>query len=216
MKRIFYLTIIIICSTATGFSQGETINNQTVIEMSKAGLSTELILRKIASSQASFDLSSNRLIELKKAGVDDAVINSMLDRNEQSNSSTTGVANAASSESTGPAPASGAKVMSMAKTIAFGKSSLQPSRQALEKELMKRKDFRQLNLTIQRYKETADLFVDIGFVSGSWVTHRYVYRIYDRKTGSVITAGETTSWGSLAENLARHIAKGLVAARNGS
>ena len=81
---------------------------------------------------------------------------------------------------------------------------------------MKRKDFRQLNLTIQRYKETADLFVDIGFVSGSWVTHRYVYRVYDRKTGSVITAGETTSWGSLAENLARHITKRLVAAKIGT
>ena len=102
-----------------------------------------------------------------------------------------------------------------AKTIAFGKSSLQPSRQALEKELLRRKDFQQLNLTILRYKEAADLFVDIGFVAGSWITHRYVYRVYDRRTGVVITAGETTSWGSLAENLARHIAKSLVAARAG-
>ena len=80
---------------------------------------------------------------------------------------------------------------------------------------MKRKEFQQLNLTIQRYKESADLFVDIGYVSGSWVTHRYVYRVYDRRSGAVIAAGETTSWGSLAENLARHIAKGLAAARAG-
>ena len=73
----------------------------------------------------------------------------------------------------------------------------------------------ELNLTIQRYKNSADLFVDIGFVSGSVLTHRYVYRVYDRRSGAVITAGETTSWGSLAENLARHIAKSLVAARTG-
>jgi hypothetical protein len=31
----------------------------------------------------------------------------------------------------------------------------------------------------------------------------------------VIAAGETTSWGSLAENLARHISKSLGAARSG-
>ncbi|HUR99745.1 MAG TPA: hypothetical protein VMZ26_16885, partial [Pyrinomonadaceae bacterium] len=61
----------------------------------------------------------------------------------------------------------------------------------------------------------ADIFVDIGFVSGSLLTHRYVYRIYDRRSGAVISAGETTSWGSLAENLARHIAKSLTAARAG-
>jgi hypothetical protein len=92
---------------------------------------------------------------------------------------------------------------------------LQPSRQALEKELIKRPDFQKLNLTILRYKDQADLFVDIGYVSGSWLTHRYVFRIYDRRSGAVIVAGETTSWGSLAGNLARHIAKGLAAAREG-
>jgi hypothetical protein len=107
-----------------------------------------------------------------------------------------------------------AAVLAGAKTIAFGKSSVQPSRQALEKELIKRPDFQKLNLTILRYKDQADLFVDIGFVSGSWITHRYVYRIYDRRTGAVVAAGETTSWGSLAENLARHIAKRLNAARD--
>jgi hypothetical protein len=107
-------------------------------------------------------------------------------------------------------------MMTSAKTIAFGKSSLQPSRQALEKELLKRKDFQQLHLTIERYKDSADLFVDIGFVSGSWITHRYVYRVYDRRSGAVVAAGETTSWGSLAENLARHIAKSLIAARAGT
>jgi len=50
----------------------------------------------------------------------------------------------------------------------------------------------------------------------SLVTHRYVFRIYDRRTGAVIAAGETTSWGSLAENLARHIAKSLTAIKSGS
>ena len=98
-----------------------------------------------------------------------------------------------------------------AKTIAIEKSSLHPSRQALEKELLKRQDWQKLNLNIVRYKEGADLFIEIGFVPLSVITHRYVFRVYDNKSGTVITAGETTSWGSLAENLARNISKSLSA-----
>ena len=102
----------------------------------------------------------------------------------------------------------------MARTIAFKKSSAHPSRQNLEKALLKNKDFKQLNLTILRYKEEADIFVEMGFVSGSWLTHRYVYRIFDRRSGAVLAAGETTSWGSLADNLARHIGRSLVQLRD--
>ena len=81
---------------------------------------------------------------------------------------------------------------------------------ALEKELMKRPEWKQFGLTLGRYKESADLYVEIGFIPMSLITHRYVYRIYDRRSGAVIAAGETTSWGSLAENLAKHITRSLV------
>jgi hypothetical protein len=221
MYRILILTLILFSTSTLALSQSETIDNRIVIEMSKAGLSAELIVRKISTSQTTFDVSAHGLIYLKKAGVDDVVIGAMIERTETVIASSPA---SASSDSTttsefsesGPLQVASINAMlSSAKTIAFGKSSVQPSRQALEKELMKRKDFQQLNLTIQRYKETADLFVDVGFVSGSWITHRYVYRVYDRRTGAVIVAGETTSWGSLAENLARHIAKSLIAARTG-
>jgi hypothetical protein len=196
------------------------VDNRTIIDMTSSGLSSEIILKKIASSQTKFDVSAGSLIELKKAGVDDNVIAAMMERSDgrQLSRSDPAISESGSqgySES-GPAiPVTPKESVTGAKTIAFGKSSLQPSRQALEKELLKRKDFQRLNLTILRYKESADLFVDIGFVSGSWITHRYVYRIYDRHSGAVIAAGETTSWGSLAENLARHIAKSLLSARTG-
>lgn len=188
--------------------------------MSRSGLSSEIILKKIASSRTAFDVSAASLIELKKAGVDDNVIAAMMDRTEAEVpavlETVPGHSGGVGYSESGPAtPVTPSESVIGAKTIAFGKSSLQPSRQALEKELLRRKDFQRLNLTILRYKEAADLFVDIGFVSGSWITHRYVYRVYDRRSGAVITAGETTSWGSLAENLARHIAKSLVAARAG-
>ena len=101
-----------------------------------------------------------------------------------------------------------------AKTIAFTKSSTHPSIQALEKELMKRSEWPTLNLAIDRRWDKADLYVDIGFVHMSLITHRYVFTVYDRRSGTVIAAGETTSWGSLAENLARNIAKSLIKVRN--
>ncbi|PYS99610.1 MAG: hypothetical protein DMF63_11030 [Acidobacteria bacterium] len=210
MHRTLTLTLVLFFTVAA-FAQNETIDNKTVVEMSKAGLSSELIVRKIGTSHATFDVSASALIVLKKADVDDSVIAAMIERSEIA------IAPAPGFSESGPPPvATPEHVMNSAKTIAFGKSSLQPSRQALEKELMKRKDFQGLHLTIERYKDSADLFVDIGFVPFSWITHRYVYRIYDRRTGAVLAAGETTSWGSLAENLARHITKSLMASRSGT
>jgi hypothetical protein len=92
-----------------------------------------------------------------------------------------------------------------AKTVAIEKSSLNPSRQGLEKALFKRKQWQKYNLTLVRYKQDADIYIEIGRVPFSWLSHRYVFRLYDRRSGTIITAGETTSWGSLAEHLAREI-----------
>jgi hypothetical protein len=210
------LFAVVFSASLVASAQTESLDNQTVIGLTKAGLSAEIISKKISSSRPVFDTSAPALIELKRAGVDDSVIALMMECVEVAvppvaNAAPIVQLPAASSES----DITRATVIAGAKTIAFGKSSLQPSRQALEKELIKRPDFQKLNLTILRYKDQADLFVDIGFVSGSWLTHRYVYRIYDRRSGVVIAAGETTSWGSLAENLARHISKQLAAVREG-
>src|SRR4030095_2298845 len=169
MFRIFTLTLILFSSPLL-FAQTDTIDNRAVIEMSRSGLSVEIILKKIGLTRtAKFDVSAASLIELKSAGVDDAVIAAMMDRSEASLPPEPGKpwVGATFSES-GPAPPlTRQDAIASAKTIAFGKSSLQPSRQALEKELLKRKDFQQLNLTILRYKEIAHLFVDIGFVVGA-------------------------------------------------
>lgn len=216
LRKIF--SIIIFLASATVFAQTETLTNAEIIEMSKAGLTAEIILKKIRTSNTQFDITAVGLIELKKANVDNNVIALMIERqvvlppntqadNTPAYSKSSFKPNAFASPSNDP-PSRKDNLLS-AKTIAISKSSLQPSRQALEKELLKRADFQRLNLTIERYKDTADLYVEIGFVQGSILTHRYVYRVYDRRSGAVIDAGETTSWGSLAENLARHISKGL-------
>lgn len=200
------------------FGQSEALTNEKVVEMVNVGLSADVVKRSIAVSNAKFDVSPTALIELKRARVPDDVITAMIDRFEALSitAPAAGYSDSGSPLTTGPEqPANLDKkqIITSARTIALGKSSAHPSRQALEKELMKRADFKAANLTIIRYKDTADLYVEIGRVPLSWLTHRYVYRIFDRRSGTVLAAGETTSWGSLAENLARHISKSLTNVR---
>ncbi|MBK9162462.1 MAG: hypothetical protein IPM21_00840 [Acidobacteria bacterium] len=211
-------------------AQGEVVTNGSVIEMSRSGLSPEIIRSKILRSDTSFDVTAKALIELKENGVADDIIALMLERadavlpgtpprqaatpvsySENVDPNTEPKPESYPTERPAPDPK---EAIRMARTIAFKKSSAHPSRQNLEKALLKNANFNKLNLTILRYKEEADIFVEIGFVSGSWLTHRYVYRIFDRRSGAVLAAGETTSWGSLADNLARHISRSLVKIRD--
>lgn len=221
MKQAIYLCLIFVCTTFAVFGQDEILTNNEVILMTKSGLSKDLIVRKISGSKGNYETSAQSLIELKKSGVADEVIELMLERQNAVVESAAAENKTSSKSSSLSADNSNAHIvleskeaLRAAKTIAIEKSSLNPSRQALEKELLKRKDWQQLNLNIVRYKESADLYVEIGFVPLSILTHRYVFRIYDRKSGTIVAAGETTSWGSLAENLARQISKKLTAEIN--
>ena len=217
-KTFSILLLFAICCVAI-FAQQETLVNSDVVSMNRAGLSENLIARKIKDSNANFQTKTQDLIDLKKAGVSDRIIGLMLDKNAGKISTQKQITNLPDSNSTQAAVytqnnyqphtprivLSKREALKNAKTIAIHKSSLHPSRQALEKELMKREDWRDLNLNIVRHKDNADLYIEIGYVSMSWITHRYVYRVFDRKSGTVILAGETTSWGALAKNLARGI-----------
>lgn len=218
MKQTISLILLLLCSVFAVFGQSEILTNNEVILMTKSGLSKDLIVRKINDSKGSYDTSAQALIDLKKSGVADEVIELMLEHKNSVNEAAEGKNNSTSALNSNNSNANthivldSKEALRAAKTIAIEKSSINPSRQALEKELLKRKDWQQLNLNIVRYKESADLYVEIGFVPLSIITHRYVFRIFDRQSGTVIAAGETTSWGSLAENLARHISKELVKA----
>ena len=211
IKHLLILPIVLLVSIS-GFAQTEVLTNAKIIEMTKAGLTAEVILVKIKTSIDRFDISSDALIELKKAGVEDGIIATIVEIGRavpisSEPSGQTGNLPLATSPQTS---VSARGSLLTARTIAIQKSSVNPSRQALEKELLKREDWRSLNLTIEQYKDNADLYIDIGFVPLSLVTHRYVFRIYDRRTGAVIAAGETTSWGSLPEHLAKHICESLI------
>ncbi len=222
MKHIFLLLTIFIFS-AFAFSQTETLTNKEVILMAQAGLSKDLIIRKIRDSKGDYDISTQALIDLKKSGVADEVIAVLMETAEEKrtapqkdeissdNQTTVNInfSGAVDKTSTERIVLSPKESLKKAKTVAIVKSTLNPSRQALEKALFKRGDWQKYNLNIVRLKEDADLYIEIGRIPFSWLTHRYVFRIYDRQSGTVITAGETTSWGNLSENLAREITQKL-------
>lgn len=219
MYKFICISVLVLASLTEAFGQTEVLTNKTVVDMVTVGLGSDIVIKKIKTSQTDFDVTADGLIDLKTSKVPDDVIKAMIDRQEllpkRAVNSTTPDFSANETKpnaltNVSSEPPSKKEILTSAKTIAIEKSSLQPSRQALEKELMKRPTFKKLGLTIERYKDSADLYIEIGYVSMSWITHRYVYRIYDRRSGAVIAAGETTSWGSLAENLAKHIDKDLA------
>ncbi|HMS40371.1 MAG TPA: hypothetical protein PKE69_09105 [Pyrinomonadaceae bacterium] len=215
MKIKFTVLIItILFFTISVFAQNEILTNAQIVEMSKIGLEKQIILKKIADTPNNFDVSANALIELKKAGIDNEIIALMLEKAQKSETLNAVTNNAQSFSENVPLEenaASPKQSLLSAKTIAIEKSSINPARQSLEKALLKRKEWQKYNLNIIRYKESADLYIEIGRIPFSWITHRYVFRIYDRRNGIVITAGETTSWGNLSANLAREITQKMDA-----
>jgi hypothetical protein len=225
MTIYIYIILTVILAAGTVFGQAEILTNAAIVEMSGSGLGKQIILKKIETVPNRFEVSAGALVELKKAGVENEVISAMLDKAGKI-ANTVDLkpsANPAIADSeTGPPKFSESRpeteaavfdktipsardALAGAKSVAIVKSSLNPSRQALEKALFKRAAWGKYNLAIVRYKEQADLYLEIGRIPLSWITHRYVFRLYDRRTGAVLTAGETTSWGSLAENMAREI-----------
>ena len=220
MKRRSYFRVLFLLSVFVMFGEisaqaVEILTNADVVSMAQSNLGEDLIVAKIKESKSAFDVSVIGLVNLKKSGVSDEIIRAMMEKSralrEKSNADSTAAFSDSSPviESVPTIIKNPVEALLSAKTIAIEKSTLNPSRQALEKELLKRKDWRKLNLNIVRYREGADLRVEIGFVPLSLITHRYVYRVYDNRSGTVIAAGETTSWGSLAKNLAREISKKL-------
>jgi hypothetical protein len=61
-------------------SPGVVLTNADIVQMQKAGLSEEIILSKIGGSTAKFDIGTQDLIRLKEAGVNDNIINAMVQK----------------------------------------------------------------------------------------------------------------------------------------
>jgi hypothetical protein len=77
------LTLVLVMAslmpiTATSLTAQEVLTNESVVALKKAGLSDTLILTKIRTSPAKFDVSTKGLIALKSAGLSDQIIEAMV------------------------------------------------------------------------------------------------------------------------------------------
>jgi hypothetical protein len=85
--RILFFSVLMMVSAlpATPAAQSgrrvgpEVLTNESIQAMTTAGLSSAVIVAKIRASKPSFDVSAQEIIRLKQAGVQDEVINAMID-----------------------------------------------------------------------------------------------------------------------------------------
>jgi hypothetical protein len=81
MIRRTLLILVALTACAGTSSSGQTqkpLTNADILNMSKQGFDSNLIVKDIQSSNSDFDTSPEALIELKNAGVDKAVMEAML------------------------------------------------------------------------------------------------------------------------------------------
>src|SRR5262245_56792794 len=91
MRRLIQISSIVIISLVTGVifnaraqsSRGETpLTNAAVVKLAKAGFKEKTIISIIAARIPRFDLSPDRMIELKRNGVSEKIFVAMMARQE--------------------------------------------------------------------------------------------------------------------------------------
>ncbi len=82
IKSVFVTAVFIgVFSRFAAYAQpAETLTNQSIIQLQRAGLGKDVIKAKVENSQGNFDLSTDALLTLKKAGVADEVITEMFNK----------------------------------------------------------------------------------------------------------------------------------------
>jgi len=104
MKRkliIFAMCLSLVVVMASAAFGQETMTNDEVISLTKAGLSSAIIIGKIKTSTTNFDLSTDSLIKLKQAGVGDDIVGAMLEAKSGKSISTAPAGNANGSAAVG-------------------------------------------------------------------------------------------------------------------
>ena len=80
MRHAVSLAIWVVASLGAARAGAEVFGNDSVIALTKAGLGADVLLSKIASLPCSYDVSTEGIMRLKGAGVENPVIAAMVDR----------------------------------------------------------------------------------------------------------------------------------------
>jgi hypothetical protein len=80
-RNIFMVSAVfaVVLAMSSAVLAQETISNDDIISLTKAGLANSVIINKIRASKTSFDMSTDALIKLKQSGVADDVVGAMLE-----------------------------------------------------------------------------------------------------------------------------------------
>lgn len=204
--RFILILFVLIWSNAAAQAQAEILTNAQIISLTEAQLSEEIICAKINSSAGKYDVSTDALIELKKAGVADQIVAKMLEISQATDKQNLNVAEPTTSKPVVKPSVSktAAQLLREARTVFFIKHSLYPSLSDLESSILKRSGWQKFNLTVTRDQNEADLIIEIN---REFLTH-YNFRVVDAKTNKVLTAsGVTSLGGALAGNIADKVIK---------
>jgi hypothetical protein len=80
IKSLFSIALFaVVLSLASAVFAQETMTNEEVISLTKAGLASSIIVGKIRTSKTNFDMSTDALIKLKQSGVSDDIVAAMLE-----------------------------------------------------------------------------------------------------------------------------------------
>jgi hypothetical protein len=82
MRKSAFTIILALCAFCFSpiLSAQQALSNDSVVKLSKAGLSDDLILSTIAASPGTYNTSAEGLIELKKAGLTDKVVAAIMQK----------------------------------------------------------------------------------------------------------------------------------------
>ncbi len=83
-----FLTVVVALTITAGAqtqtvispSRREILNNESIVSLCKAGFKERTIITLIRTSETSFDISTLRLVELKRRGVGERIISEMIER----------------------------------------------------------------------------------------------------------------------------------------
>ena len=85
LPAMLFLTCLLIAAPlARAQGSSEVLTNDSVISMVKAGLGTNVVVNKIRTSKARFNLTTNELIRLKESGINEEILMAMQGYSESS------------------------------------------------------------------------------------------------------------------------------------
>lgn len=95
-KQFFYIIILLFITTNIYAQNSEVLTNKSIIDLKTAGLGKTTIIGMITKSTCKFDTEIKDIVFLKKEGIEDDIINAMIDKGSKKENTNTAISEGAS------------------------------------------------------------------------------------------------------------------------